>query len=261
MYDIVIKNGIVVDGSGSPCYKADVAVDNGKIVQIGALEDVSAQKTIDAQGKYITPGFIDMHSHADLTAVLCPDMEGLLGQGITTCFTGHCGMTMAPAGRYFMGMLEDVKAFEEIMPLQTYGKGPGSYPAADTQSLRKAFKSRFGVDMDWTTFADFRSRLEKDGIGVNMYMEVGHAQIRMDAMGFDYCRFATQEEIDVMKQHVEEAMQAGAAGLSFGLDYAPGKYASLDELKQLAQCLKPYNGILAAHVRNYGKHPDRKSVV
>lgn len=256
MYDIILKNGQVIDGSGKPAFAADVAVKDGKIVAIGNLENCTAAKIIDAADRFVTPGFFDMHSHADLTAMLCPDMEGLLGQGVTTGFTGHCGMTMAPAGRYFMGMLEDVKAFEEIMPLQTYGKGPGSYPSADTQSVRKAFKKRFGVDMDWTTFADFRNHLKKDGIGINMYMEVGHAQIRMDAMGFDYQRFATQQEIDVMKQHVVEAMEAGATGLSFGLDYAPGKFAGSDELSQLAECLKPYNGILAAHIRNYGKHPD-----
>lgn len=256
MYDILIKNGQIIDGSGKAAFDSDIAVKNGKIVKIGDLCNETAEKVIDAQGRYVTPGFFDMHSHADLTAMLCPDMEGLLGQGITSCFTGHCGMTMAPAGRYFMGMLEDVKAFEEIMPLQTYGKGPGSYPSADTESVRKAFKTRFGVDMDWTTFGQFREHLKKDGVGVNMYMEVGHAQIRMDAMGFDYTRLATQDEIDVMKKHVVEAMESGATGLTFGLDYAPGKYAGSDELEQLAECIKPYNGILAAHIRNYGKHPD-----
>ena len=256
MYDILIKNGQIIDGSGKAAFCADIAVKDGKIAKIGDLSNETAEKIIDAQYRYVTPGFFDMHSHADLTAMLCPDMEGLLGQGITSCFTGHCGMTMAPAGRYFMGMLEDVKAFEEIMPLQTYGKGPGSYPASDTQSVRKAFKARFGVDMDWNTFGEFRDHLKKDGIGVNMYMEVGHAQIRMDAMGFDYARTATQDEIDVMRKHVAEAMEAGATGLSFGLDYAPGKYAGSDELNQLAECIKSYNGILAAHIRNYGKHPD-----
>lgn len=256
MYDIIIKNGQVIDGSGAKAFAADVAIKDGKIAKIGSLGSESAEKVIDAAGKYVTPGFIDMHCHADLTAMLCPDMEGLLGQGITTGFTGHCGMTMAPAGRYFIGMLEDVKAFEEIMPLMTYGKGPGSYPAADTETLRKAFKKRFGVDMDWTTFGDFRERLRRDGLGINMYMEVGHAEIRMDAMGFDYKRFATQEEIDVMKKHVIEAMESGATGLSFGLDYAPGMFASFDELCQLAECLKPYNGILAAHTRSRGKDPN-----
>ena len=255
MYDLIIHGGTVVDGSGGAPFKADVAVLDGKIAGIGDFSAADAKNKIDAAGRWITPGFFDMHSHADLTAMLCPDMEGLLGQGVTSVFTGHCGMTMAPIGDYFVGMLEDVKAFEEISPLITYGKGPGNYPAADSPSLRRAFEKRFGVKMDWTSFGDFRQYLRKTGVGANMYMLVGHAQIRMAAMGMDYKRTATQQEIDVMKTHVAEAMESGALGLSFGLDYAPGIFADDNELYQLAECLVPYKGILAAHTRRRGKKP------
>ncbi len=255
MYELIIRGGMIADGSGGAPYAAGIAIQDGKIVKIGGLEGAEAVRVIDAAGRWVTPGFFDMHSHADLTAMLCPDMEGLLGQGITSVFTGHCGMTMAPIGGHFMGMLEDVKAFEEIVPLITYGKGPGNYPAADSPSVRKAFEKRFGVAMDWTSFGDYREYLRRTGVGANMYMLVGHAQIRMAAMGMDYKRTATQEEIDIMKAHVAEAMDSGALGLSFGLDYAPGIYADDNELLQLAEVLKPYKGTLAAHTRRRGKKP------
>lgn len=255
MYDIIIAGGMLVDGSGGEPFKADVALLDGKIAGVGDFSTAEAKKRIEAKGRWITPGFFDMHSHADLTAMLCPDMEGLLGQGVTSVFTGHCGMSMAPIGGHFMGMLEDVKAFEEIVPLVTYGKGPGNYPAADSPSLRRAFEKRFGIEMDWTSFGDYREYLRRTGVGAHMHMLVGHAQIRMAAMGMDYRRTATQEEIDVMKQLVEEAMDSGALGLSFGLDYAPGIFADDNELVQLAEVLKPYRGILAAHTRRRGKKP------
>ncbi|MCL2498595.1 MAG: amidohydrolase family protein, partial [Symbiobacteriaceae bacterium] len=253
MYDILIRGGEVIDGSGKKAFRADVAIQEGKVVHLGNLPSAEAHTIINAEGRYVTPGFFDMHSHADLTAVLCPEMEGLLGQGITSVFAGHCGMTMAPVGEYFFGMMEDVKAIEDVMPLMTFGRGPGNYPVVDAASLRLAFAQRFGVEMDWTTFADYRTRLGRLGLGVNMYMEVGHAQIRMSAMGPDFKRHATPEEIEHMKQLVQEAMACGATGLSFGLDYAPGIYASDEELSQLAECLIPLNGILAAHIRGRGK--------
>ncbi|MCR4712416.1 MAG: amidohydrolase family protein, partial [Clostridia bacterium] len=245
----------ITDGTGAESYAADIAVKNGKIVKIGEITD-SAETVIDAAGKNVTPGFIDMHNHGDLTAMLCPDMEGLLGQGITSCFCGHCGMTMAPVGDYFMGMLEDVKAFEEIIPLSSYGVHPGGYPAVDAPSFRKAFQKRFGVAITWNSFAEYRDWLLDTGIGCNLYMLVGHAQIRMSVMGLDYKRTATQEEIDRMKELVKEAMDGGALGMSYGLDYAPGIYADDNELHQLAEVLIPYQGILAAHVRHGGKKPN-----
>jgi len=180
-------------------------------------------------------------------------MEGLLGQGVTTVYAGHCGMTMAPVGEYFYGMMEDVKAIEDMMPLMTFGKGPGNYPAVDSASLRAAFAARFGVEMSWNSFADYLDLLRQTGVAANMYLEVGHAQIRMSAMGDDFKRHATQEEIDEMKKLVIASMEAGAIGLSYGLDYAPGSYACDDELDQLAACLKPFDSILSAHVRTRGK--------
>ena len=246
MYDILIKNGKIVDGSGGAPYVADVAVKDGKIVKIGEIRE-DAEKVIDAAGRIVTPGFIDMHSHADLTVCLYPDAENLLGQGVTTVFTGHCGMGMATVGEYWTGMFEDTKAMQLVIPHDLASWFPGAYPCLDSPTMRRAFKERFGVEMDWTSFGDYREKLKSTGVGVNMNMLVGHSQVRISALGPDFKRPATQAEIDHMKADIAEAMEHGACGMSFGLDYDASNYAEDDEMYQLAEVVKSYGGIVAAH--------------
>ena len=250
MFDVLVRNGLVVDGSGQPPYQADVGVLDGRIVSIGDLSGEQAAETIDAQGRYVTPGFIDMHSHADLSIVQYPDAESLLGQGVTTAFCGHCGMGMAPVGKYWKSQGDDLFAFEEFMPFASVSSFPGVTPACLTEQLKPAYRNYFGVDLDWKSFGDYRRKLEHMGIGINLALEVGLQQIRQQVLGLDSKRPATEEETAQMVRLVEESMDDGAYGLSIGYDYTPDMYASESELLALAQCVQKRGGILSAHTRN-----------
>ena len=255
MYDIIIRNGFIYDGIGSPPYIADIGVKDGIIQTIGDLREASAERTVDAEGKYVTPGFFDMHSHADLSIVQFPDAESLLGQGVTTAFCGHCGMGMAPAGSIWKSQNDDLFAMERFMPFASCSTFPGVTPTCMTEQLRPAYKEYTGVDMDWVTVEDYRNKLKKSGIGINLFMLVGYQQIRQSVLGFDAERKATAAEIDAMEAIVDEAMRAGAPGISFGFDYTPDMSAGEEELQRIVTCVKRHDGIVAAHTRN-GKAGD-----
>lgn len=255
MYDMIIKNGMVYDGTGGSSFVADLAVQDGKIAKVGDLTETEAKITIDATGRCVAPGFFDMHSHADLSIVQYPDAESLLGQGITSAFTGHCGMGMAPIGKYWKTQGDDIFALEDFAPLSSAGNIPGRTPVCLSEQMRHAYKKYFDVDMDWTTFGEYRQKLEKQGVGINLAMEVGLQQIRQSALGLDSDRPAIEREICQMEEMVVEAMESGAFGLSIGYDYTPDLSASQEELDRLAQCVKKYDGIVTAHTRN-GKDED-----
>ena len=250
MYDLIIKNGCLYDGTGTEPYCADIGVKGGKILKIGSLDGVSSKVVIDAVGKQVTPGFIDMHSHADLSIVQYPDAESLLGQGITTVFCGHCGMGMAPVGKYWKTQGDDIFAVEDFAPLSSVGSIPGRTKVCLSKQMRQAYKKYFNVDMDWTTFGDYRRKLSDQGVGVNMAMEVGLQQIRQQVLGLDSDRPATKDETEQMAELVRDAMESGAFGMSIGYDYTPDLSASHEELDRLACVVKEYGGIVAAHTRN-----------
>lgn len=250
MYDIIIKNGQLYDGTGAPAYTADIAIADGIIVKIGKLDTMQAETMIDAAGKRVCPGFIDMHSHADLSIVQYPDAESLLEQGITTVFTGHCGMGMAPVGEYWKTQGDDIFALEDFQPLSSIGSIPGRTPVCRSDQMRKAYKKYFGVEMDWTSFGDYCCKLREQGVGVNMAMEVGLQQIRQQVLGLDSDRPATEKETSQMADLVREAMDSGAFGMTIGYDYTPDLSASHEELDRLVSVVKEYGGIVAAHTRN-----------
>ncbi len=249
MYDLVIKNGQIYDGGGNAPFISDIAIKDGIITGIGDYSCAEAEKLIDAEGRRVTPGFIDMHSHADLSIIQYPDAESLLGQGITTAFTGHCGMGMAPVGKYWKTQGDDLFAIEEFMPGKSVSTMPGVTPVCLTEQLKPAYKKYFGVEMDWVTFGDYMKRLRDQGVGINLAMEVGFQQIRQQIMGLDTERDASKEEIEEMRSLTEEAMRSGAFGLSIGYDYTPDMFASEDELDAVASVVKEHDGILTAHTR------------
>ena len=219
MYDVLIRNGRIIDGTGSPWFVSDIAVKDSCIVCIGHLPGSEAATIIDARGHYVSPGFIDMHSHSDLPLLLDGRASSSLAQGITTQAIGNCGISAAPTRNreiYF---------------------GP-----LDSTMVR-------GLECDWVTFGEYFDRLERQGAGTNVVGLVGHGNIRVAAMGYDN-RKPTPEEMKRMKHLMAQAMEDGAAGFSSGLSYVPGPYAELEEFIELGRVVGQYGGIYTSHIRN-----------
>ncbi len=217
MYDLTIKNGVVIDGTGSPAYYSDIAITNGRIVRISKKITDESLEIIDANGLVVTPGFIDSHSHSDNAILEYPDMTEKIEQGITTSIAGQCGSSIAPKNveekddKYIdgIGKLSDV--------LKTFG-----------------------------SFADVAKNIP---LGSNNMCFVGHGAIRKAAMGMSQEK-PSGEELMKMKLLLRDAMEHGALGISFGLIYPPSSYADTDELIELAKVVKEYEGLAAAHIRS-----------
>lgn len=220
MYDIIIKNGKIIDGTGNPGYFSDIAIKDGKITSI-AKDLNGAKEVINASGLVVTPGFIDSHSHSDGTVLTFPDQIEKTEQGITTSIGGMCGISAAPLERDFSSDSDEV--------IGTLGK---------KSEILKTFKS----------FVQTASKLPQ---GSNIALFVGHGAIRSAVMGLEN-RKPTDEELEKMKEMAREALSNGAIGLSFGLIYTPGCYADTDELIELAKVAKEYNALISAHIRNEG---------
>ncbi len=218
-YDLVIRNGHIIDGTGSPWYSADVAVRAGRIVAIGALAEASAKRTIDAHGMVVAPGFIDMLGQSESTILVDPHLPSKIFQGITTEITGEGG---------------------SAAPLN---------PAIRTAD--KTGYAHYGITPDWTTFHQFFARLEKQGMGINLASYVGATQVRRMVLG-DVDRAPTAAELERMKALVREAMHDGAVGVSTSLQYAPAPYAKTEELIALAAEASRFGGIYATHMRSEG---------
>jgi N-acyl-D-amino-acid deacylase len=218
-YDLVIRNGRVIDGTGSPWYSADIGVRAGRIAAIGLLANAEAKRTIDAQGMVVAPGFIDMLGQSEITILVNPHLPSKIYQGITTEITGE-GNSVAPVN-------DAIRAADRI-----------SY-------------SHYNVKPDWSTFREYFARLEKQGMGINLASYVGATQVRRMALG-DTNRAPSAEELEHMRALVREAMRDGAVGLSTSLQYAPAPYASTEELIALAAESATLGGIYATHMRSEG---------
>jgi dihydroorotase/N-acyl-D-amino-acid deacylase len=218
-YDVVIRNGHIVDGTGSPWYGGDIGIRGGRIAAIGNLSGASARRTIDARGMVVAPGFIDMLGQSELTILVNPHLPSKIYQGITTEVTGEGG-SIAP--------LNDAIVKADHVGYEHYGIRP-----------------------DWRTFREYFARLRKQGMGINLATYVGATQVRRMVIGDDN-RAPTAAELERMKALVREAMQDGAVGLSTSLQYAPAPYATTEELIALAAEAAKFGGIYASHIRNEG---------
>ena len=223
MFDLIIKKGKIIDGTGNPWFKGDLGIKNGKIEKIGHLDLSKAEKTLDADGLIVCPGFIDMHSHSDISVFFNPKLESTIRQGITTSVVGNCGLSLAPVNPSRKGLL--IKEISSLLP-----------PCEE-------------LKIDWCEFAEYLARLEGIGISANIATLVGHGTVRMAVMGLEN-RDPTSEELEEMKSLVAEAMEAGAFGLSTGLIYPPGMYSKTDELIELCKVVAKYGGIYASHIRS-----------
>ena len=225
-HDLVIKNGTVVDGSGSPRFRADVGVRGGKIAEVGDLEGQLAGRTLDAEGLVLSPGFFDMHTHYDAQLCWDPLATSSSWHGITTVLTGNCGYGIAPAKPEDRPYLANLMAYVEGIQLDVL---------------------EAGLDWEWHSFGDFLRRLERKTLGVNVAAQVGHSALRYYTMGpASYEREATGGEIAAMKQCLRQAMLDGAIGFStlqavgrigaYGKP-VPSDLASLEELYELGDVL------------------------
>jgi N-acyl-D-amino-acid deacylase len=219
---ILIKNGLIIDGTGSSGFKADLLINNNKIEKIAENIEERDAEIIDASGKVVTPGFIDIHNHGDLTVLKVNKIESYIMQGVTTLVVGMCGLGLAPANQQVKDYYYDyVKKVFNIAP--------------------EMFES----------LQDFHNALEKVGISANLAFFIPQGNVRAYVMGLDE-REATNEELEKMKDLVRRDMEAGAFGLSTGLVYPPGSVSSTEELIELSKVVSEFNGIYDSHMRNEG---------
>jgi len=218
-YDVIIRNGHVIDGTGSPWYAADIAIRDGRIAAIGRLDSATARQTIDAAGMVVAPGFIDMLGQSEESILVNPHLPSKIYQGITTEITGEGG---------------------SVAPLTD------AIRAADHASYE-----HYHIDPAWNTFREYFARIEKQGMGINLASYVGATQVRRAVIG-DGDRAPTPAELDRMKALVRDAMHDGAVGLSTALQYAPAPYATTEELIALASESAKLGGIYATHMRSEG---------
>jgi dihydroorotase/N-acyl-D-amino-acid deacylase len=218
-YDLIIRNGHIIDGTGSPWYSGDIGIRDGRIAAIGFLGAAQAKRTIDAHGMVVAPGFIDMLGQSELTILVNPHLPSKIFQGITTEFTGEGG---------------------SVAPLN--------------DAIIKADKVSYDhlkLTPDWRTLRQYFARLEKQGMGINLATYVGATQVRRMVLGDDKVQ-PTPAQLEQMKALVRDAMRDGAVGVSTSLQYAPAPYASTEELIALASEASKFGGIYATHMRSEG---------
>lgn len=220
-FDVLITNGHIIDGAGSPWYAADVGIRDGHIAAIGRLTGAPAKQTIDAHGMVVAPGFIDMLGQSEMTMLVNPHLPSKIYQGITTEITGEGG-SIAPLN-------------DRII-------------AADRLSYQ-----HYGITPDWRDFAGYFARLQKQGMGINLGTYVGATQVRRMVIGDDN-RDPSPAELEQMRALVRTAMQQGAMGVSTSLQYAPAPYAKTPELIALASEAAKFGGIYATHMRDEGDY-------
>ncbi len=220
MYDILIKNGIIIDGNNKKGFNADIAIKKDRVKKIGNLNNAKAKIVVNAQGQYVVPGFIDINNHSDTywNLFTIPSLESLLKQGVTTIIGGNCGSSLAPLvqGRVIVSIQKWANINE--------------------------------INLDWLSMAEFLDVLEKRKIGVNFGTLVGHATLRRGIVGEEFRRLKS-EEIKMIERMLEDALNEGAFGLSTGLVYSHAKIASTEEIIGLAKIVEKENGIYTSHIR------------
>ncbi|MEV7725653.1 D-aminoacylase [Streptomyces sp. NPDC087917] len=227
--DLVIRGARVVDGTGGPSYTADVGVHEGRIAEIGRLPG-GGRTTLDGDGLALAPGFVDMHAHSDLALLRDPDHAAKAAQGVTLEVLGQDGLSYAPA---------DERTLTGVRAAIAGWNGPGD-----------------DVDFAWTTVGGYLDRLDTahggQGIAVNAAYLVPQGTVRAYALGWDD-RPATDAELDRMRELVAEGLRQGAVGMSSGLTYTPGMYASGSELAELCRVVARHGGYYCPHHRSYGR--------
>ncbi|HEU5317576.1 MAG TPA: D-aminoacylase [Chloroflexota bacterium] len=220
-FDVLIRGGTVFDGSGAVGVRADVAIERGRVVAIEpgtALTSAQAALVVDAVGRYVAPGFIDIHTHSDRSILINGRMESKIRQGVTTEVAGNCGSGVAPA------------------------LGPAAAQADASGEIAHENKT-------WPTMGAYFEEIERSGIAGNYCTWVGHGTLRASTVGYEM-RPPTEDELEHMRRLLRESLEAGAFGFSTGLIYAPSGFAQTDEIAALAAVARESEGLYASHIRN-----------
>ena len=219
--DLVLSAGRIVDGCGNPWYRGDIGIRGDRIACIAPPGTLRGRRTIAVEDRYVAPGFVDVHTHSDLSILVNRRAESVVRQGVTTEVLGNCGMSPAPVAEEH---LDDLRHF--------WGRLAGAP----------------GVSWRWRTFAQYLRELERGGLAINVASLAGHSALRLAVMGWEE-RSPTPEELARMQELLEEALQAGAFGLSTGLVYPPGCFAETGEIVALCRVVARYGGLYASHIR------------
>jgi N-acyl-D-aspartate/D-glutamate deacylase len=226
MFETILSNGIIYDGTGSEAYQADIGIQGGKVMAIGYLGNALSEQRLDVRGLAVSPGFVDLHTHSDFTLIVNGRAESQVHQGVTTEVVGQCGFSCAP-----------LRHAEETSPL-TLG-----FALRDTERKR------------WRTFGEYLSVLEGTSLGVNVAALVGHGTVHKAVLG-EALQAGEPEDIARMKKLVENSLDEGAAGFSTGLEYWPGLLASPEHLLPLCEATASRGKLYATHVRNRDRNYD-----
>ncbi|NQT18896.1 MAG: D-aminoacylase [Planctomycetes bacterium] len=218
-FDLIIRGGMVFDGSGAAGFAADVAVSDDRIAAVGGLSAANAAKTIDATGCVVCPGFIDIHSHGDVLPLLCPTADGKVLDGVTTEIIGNCGMS--------------------------------PFPQSPEVVARRCDNPDHQIQPSWTCFEEFAARQEEIGTSINRGILVGHGNLRRCVAG-DNGRALSADEHRRMARLLRRSLDAGALGMSSGLIYPPGCFSTRAEMLPLCRIVREYDAIYSTHVRSEG---------
>ncbi|TAK96501.1 D-aminoacylase, partial [Patescibacteria group bacterium] len=220
MFNVIIKNGTVIDGTGNPRYRADVGIKNGKIADIGDLSNELTEESIDARGQLVVPGFIDVNNHSDTywRIFATPTLDSLVRQGITTIIGGNCGSSLAPL------VNKDI-----------------------IQSIQK-WVDVSNFSLNWLRMGEFLDEVERKQLSVNFGTLVGHGTLRR-GITHDENRLLNEVELESAKKMLKDALREGALGMSSGLIYTHARSATREELIQLAEVVSKNDGVYATHVR------------
>lgn len=229
MLDLLIKNGQIIDGSGRKSFVSDIGIKGDRIYIISPRINLETRECIDARGYVVCPGFIDIHSHSDFTLLQNPNGESKVRQGITTEVVGNCGFTAAPV---------NPAHFDDLM-----------YYLVNTVILSDDRKKSW----KWSTQADFVEQIGEKGSAMNIASLVGHGTIRIAVMGFEK-RDPSAGELQKMLHMLQAEMDRGLFGMSTGLAYEPGSFATTRELVEMSRLIKDFGGIYATHMKSEGKY-------
>lgn len=220
-FDLVIRGGTILDGTGAPAREADIGIRDDRIAAVGDLKEAAAGRVLDATGLRVAPGFVDIHTHSDISVTYHPEQESAIAMGVTTQIVGNCGLSM--------GLATDAPVF----------------------AFEKRWLAPHGARITWKTFAEHLHLIEEKGVATNFIPLAGHGTLRKRVMGTEE-RPPEKDDMALLRRELDAALSAGAWGMSSGLEYPPSSYADEDELTALCEVVAAHGGFYATHLRDEG---------